>query len=187
MSDFWIETMNMENQIKPIADEVFSSDFPWYYQPISTSYKFPFMSHTVVPRHEEDEELIINSKMFLPCVNIVEEFCSHKNIALNKILRIHFNMTFSFIDNKCTDAHVDYDFNHSVLIMYFTNNNGKTILFDKVCTEGDSVFIKEQTLSVKKEITPEFGKIIAFNGRYFHAHEFCKAEDRRIVCVACFN
>ena len=36
-----------------IDSEIMGNDFPWYYQNYSTSDKFPFYSHVVIPRCED--------------------------------------------------------------------------------------------------------------------------------------
>ena len=39
-----------EEETKVIDDEILANTFPWYYQKYSTSNKFPFYSHVIVPR-----------------------------------------------------------------------------------------------------------------------------------------
>ena len=41
--------------------------------------------------------------------------------------------------------------------------------------------------SIQKEIKPSKGKVIYFNGKYFHTCRWCKEGQRRIICIFTFN
>ena len=52
---FIIEEENAisNHHLKIIQEQILGVDFPWYYQLSSTTDKFPFLSHTLMPRYDE--------------------------------------------------------------------------------------------------------------------------------------
>ena len=169
-----------------------SNEFPWYYQISSTSEKFPFFSHTLVPRYnEESNNQQINSKFFPIFEDIFLSFCLKHNIRHEKILRASLNLTVSSTKYPFTDPHVDHNIPHYNMLMYLND-----------CTGGETVIFKEKTdwtviehpvehlndsLTIEKEIIPKKGKIAVFDGEHFHVHRFCNEPERRTVCVITFT
>ena len=73
-----------------------------------------------------------------------------------------------------------------VVIVYLTSSNvSSTLVFDKVqrFNNKNDVYPAPQTFPIKKEFLPELGKIIAFNGRYYHSNITPPIGENRIVCV----
>jgi len=183
-----INTLQLNKEISPLADHVLSNNFPWYYQSLSTSETYPFFSHIVVKRYNTQcESMKINSDIFYHVVPIVDTFCKTKNISYSRILRMSFNTMGSFTDKLFTDPHVDYDFEHKVILIYFTSNNGDTIIFDKTYDGKNTILFNETKLPIKQKIIPEFGKVVCFDGLYYHANRFCNSGDRRVICVVCIQ
>jgi len=187
-----VKSMDMSHYIKPISDRVLDDGFPWYYENGSTSSRFPFMSHSVVPRYDLNKpNFFVTSDLFEPIVNLIDLFCKFQHINFKKVLRINFNMMFSFSE-KHTDPHVDYDIKHKVIILYFSDSNGDTLVFDQkfdpIRDRGGILNQNERNkLIIKERIQPKFGKMVCFDGLYHHANEFCDPSDRRIVLVACIQ
>jgi len=164
-----------------INREVLGNTFPWYLHPKPTTDKFVFMSHTLIKRHEE----AINSDIYTFFHTIFQRFLKKHKIKCKKITRASLNLTFS--DNRFiySDPHVDYPTPHSVCMMYLNNTKGNTYIFDEKFKNGPEYFPIENTkgLKVLKKIKPEQGKVIHFNGSYYHANSFCDEGKFRIVCV----
>lgn len=180
-----------QDEMYELAHVVLSNNFPWFYQSKSTSYKYPFFSHIVIPRYDSNTETgKINSEYFQEVKKILDLFCNKHGIHYEKILRVSFNLTFHIAKETNTDAHVDYKFPHKVILMYFTAGNGDTLIYDKQyvhSADSKDVIPTPFNLNVKHRITPEYGKVVCFDGSNYHANEFCSGDSRRIVCVICIQ
>jgi hypothetical protein len=179
----YIENNNFftKKEIKIINADILGNMFPWYLHPKPTTDKFIFMSHTLIKRNEDK----INSNVFDFFANIFARFTYKNNIKCKKITRASLNLTFS--DNRYiySDPHVDYKTPHFVCIMYLNNTEGSTFIFDKKFKNGPEYYPIEKikNLKILKESKPKQGKIVNFNGNYYHANSFCKEGKFRVVLV----
>lgn len=157
--------------LKELQDKILDNNFPWYYQSYSSSEKFPFFSHMLLPRYDyhNENQPEPQSNLFYKFKDILDSFCQINNIEYNRILRACINMTTNYSQNH-SDFHVDHDFSHKVIIMYLNDvDNNATLL--------------KNTNNLIKRYDSKAGKILCFNGEYEHAAEFCNEGQRRIVCV----
>jgi hypothetical protein len=167
---------------------VLGNCMPWYFDPSSTSNKFPFFNHVVMARTENEKVGRINSDLYSVMHELLIKFCRDNNLEVNNIFRMSFNTMWNYGDLKNTDPHVDVKFDHKVLVMYFTDNNGDTLIYNKKYKgDGPTTLYANKSLEVKERITPKLGKVVCFEGNNFHANEFCKPSDRRVVFVTCFD
>ena len=72
--------------------------------------------------------------------------------------------------------------------MYLNNTKGDTYIFDEPFKGGPTVFPVEniKELKVLKQIKPEQGKVIYYNGLYYHANSFCDEGKYRVLLVITF-
>jgi len=146
----------------------------------------PYFSHVVVQRPQEVNYMNENECTFLgvddkftPTVRsksyelYVEPFIKDLIISNYKSklfqfrmpLRISLNLTFPWGD-KPSIPHVDHNFPHNNMIIYFTDTGGDTII------GGDN-------------FTPKEDDIIVFNSDWFHCNMAPKS-GRRVVMVTTF-
>lgn len=186
-----LKNIKSENYLR-LKEYVLSAEFAWYYNNSSVTIieeetsdedhiNFPFLSHIVVSRprpswsksfEECNLKLIpeITSNVISLVYPFLEEIVSVNNLQVNTFLRVNLNCTFPTKGNKLSIVHVDHPFEHKVLIVYFTNSGGETIMYD----ESDRAHIH----------FPEEDDIIIFDGQS-HCNRSPK-EDRRVVLVATF-
>lgn len=176
---------------------------PFTWSPGSTTDKFPYYSHALVYRPSDDEfdvnkEPNIGSDYFYFYFNIIKKFCYKYNINFKQVIRANINSTFFFPKYEYLDPHVDFSQENIVFLMYLNDvdieddNYNSTIIFDKKIdfSKGEGPYcydldLYEEKIPIKFEIKPKFGKIICFNGSYFHANRFPKPGENRLVCVFC--
>jgi hypothetical protein len=171
-----------------LIEFVLGNCMPWYFHQCSTSNNFPFFSHTVMARTENEKVGRINSDLYDVMHEILIKFCRDHNLEVNNIFRMSFNAMWNYGELSHTDPHVDFKFDHKVLIMYFTDNNGDTLIYNKKYDgTGQTSLYGNKSLEVQERVTPKLGKAVCFDGNKFHANEFCKPSDRRVVFVTCFN
>jgi hypothetical protein len=167
-------------------------NFPWHFQTYSTSSKFPFFAHDVIPRYDKDlEEIRINSDAWPLIKDIFESFCVRHEIKVKQILRCSINLTMHCDTFPHSDPHVDHSIPHYNMLMYFnTCTRGSTIIFAERDESGEGATHSESDLdtnyTVHTEIQANRGKIVAFDGKHFHANRFCVEPERRVVCVLTF-
>lgn len=177
-----------DEEIHEIKQTILGDNFAWYYQPSSTSTKFPFFSHVLIRRYDHIKgEPEFNSYITPYILNIFKRFTDEHNIKVDKITRAALNLTFYHGKYESCDPHVDHDFPHKVFMLYLNDTSGDTLVFDKVYNGKKAVLDVTNKLSVLKRIKPELGKAVCWDGNYYHASSFCKPMQRRVVAVITFT
>lgn len=173
-----------KEELQVVNNDILNKHFPWYLHPKPTTDKFIFMSHTLIKRNDDK----INSEYFYFFFKIFERFIKNNNLECSKITRASLNLTFS--DNRFiySDPHVDYPTKHNVVIMYLNDSDGDTFIFDKQFKNKEYYPIEKiKGFKVLKKVKPQQGRIINFNGSYYHANSFCQEGKFRIVCVLTYT
>lgn len=185
-----ITKLDMSEVSESIITHVMSANFEWFYETISTSPSFPYMSHTVLTRTGE-----IKSYMFEPMQKLVNVFCRVTETPFNRILRMSFNQVVHY-SAPHTDPHIDISAPHKVLLFYPHTSDAHTLVYRKKFKENSPItciLLREmgceskQDMEVIEKIKPERGLAVCFDGAHFHANEFPKESERRVVCVVCFE
>ena len=168
--------------------------FPWYYQPISCSEKFPAMSHACIRRGEGGESAVSNSRVWDEAVKpAFFDFCNRNNLKVREVLRCALNLTFASSGQYVSgDKHVDQEQDHMVLIAYINDDcSGDTIIYDKKWSKGDpaTIYLEVDPGSdpEKLRVSPKENTAVCFDGGYYHANTFPQLGERRIVCVINFT
>lgn len=192
ISDQELVTNFEQNEIKKILNEIrFEARGP------STTKKFIYDSHALVPRPVVDEEFNSNSTINIVSpyfdffYSLVKKFCIKHKIKYSNIIRANINLTSNIFGYEYTDPHVDFSKPHYVILIYLNEISllSSTIIFNKICKFKDKNFIldvdniENKTLPIKKEIYPEFGKILAFDGKFYHSNRIPMLGENRLVCV----
>lgn len=190
------ENFLTEAEMQVIEKEILSNKFPWFYQQESTSSKFPFFSHVIVPRYnaEEGGEPTVNSEIYEFFMKILNRFRDKHYMDHTKIFRACLNTSLSETRYPHSDIHVDHHVSHKSVIIYLNDDyeGGDTLLFDRYYFDQLNVQYDLETtdlsqFNVMKRITPKKGKLVCFDGKIFHAAEWPKDNKRRVVCVITFE
>lgn len=186
-----LTTLDMSEISEELITHVMSSDFAWYHEPSSTSPAFPYMSHTVLSRAGE-----IKSYLYEPMEKLVGVFCRVTNTPFTKLHRICFNQTVHF-SAPHSDPHVDYTFPHKVLMFYPQTSDAATLVFEKKwdgAGNGKTCILlrdmqnePQKSMNLLAKIPPTRGTAVCFDGAHYHANEFSKESERRVVAVVCFE
>lgn len=185
---FYKENKNFlsKEELEIVNNIVLTNNFPWYFNPCATTDDFPFFSHVIIDRYDpKKEELKINSNMFDFFNNVLTRFISNNKIEIKQITRMSLNLTYPNCNYKSGDPHVDHDFKHKIIMFYLNKTDGDTIIYDKKFN-GKNILDKKKPLKIKKLIKPELGKIVCWDGDYYHAATYPKTNNRRVVLVSTF-
>ncbi len=142
------------DHVKRITNTVISSVFPWYYQPTTVFDKTdtPTMNHIFEDVNTPD---ISRSAFYTIPSTLLDLFSISTGYEIEKIIRIRANLVLPTNMLGTTEAHVDYDDKHHV-ILYYVND-----------VDGSTVFLNEDG-SIRQEVEPKAGRFVIFDGSIKH-------------------
>ncbi len=170
------------------------SQVVWEFSPETTSTNFPMHCHILARRPEYGDQLfntkskgtIVVSSYYYFFLSLVDKFCEKHNLKYKKVIRACLNRNTHVPGYVHGDPHVDFSLDHIVLLIYLSSSSiSSTLVFDKVQRFDDvnGCYFAPQTFPIKKAVMPDFGKIFAFNGRYYHSSMTPPIGEDRIACV----
>jgi hypothetical protein len=197
--EFIIEDNFLTDDEKNIIDEhIVKSSNIAFYKNFATSEKFPHLTHSLLLRNSS-EPCSVYFSFFL---DIFSRFVKKNNIPVKYILRATINLTFENSKYKFTDLHVDQDAPHKVFILYLNDLeeidlSSTTIIFDKTYDEIKKVYVYLdekntvenvlETWSIKHKVSAKNGRVICFDGKYYHTGCFPRSGEFRYIVVFNFS
>ena len=132
-----------------------------------------------------------NSKAFEKTHLIIDAVCNKINFNVEKIERCIGGIA-AFILNKTkkNHIHVNNRVPHLVLLYYVNDSDGDTILYDK--TIDDIPYTVDYPdeycdLNISHRVTPKKGRVLVFDGRYYHAPSSPTKSMRCIITLDLFG
>ena len=162
-----IISKDYQNKIKSILvgeTRYNDDDFPWYYIDDITSagdyenQKRGAFGHDYV--HYEEG---IESDFHFLFIDLIKNSCSKLNIKEVDVLQGRsFLQLPTIIKKEDVDTpHTDMSVQHFVMLYYVCDSDGDTIIYNEKV-------ISEKGLTVQKKVTPKQGRVVLFNGAYYH-------------------
>lgn len=164
--------------------------FAWYYAPLTAipaefgeenplGYSF---AHNAVLDGKDNSEY---AEIARTCINEALKNTSYK---LKKLYRARFGLITSVGENITHDPHIDFHFPHKTGLLYLTNTEGNTFIYDEKYDWQSSLSHMEyrnkyytENLKVLHESVPLENKLIVFPGEHYHSSSSTKNTLRRIV------
>lgn len=111
--------------------EILDKDFAWFHNPAGETHP-SFFSHIFLRRPDDERSYpsVADPDLDFPS-HLVREILHYNNIQLNCIFRMNINLTYPQSGIQTTPVHVDHDFPHQNLLIYFTNAGGKVFVGNK--------------------------------------------------------
>ena len=167
-----------------IKSTLFSNNFPWYFLPDITSKEKENQSrHGFLHLFVDDN--IENSEFYTTIRPILDNTAGKLKLILPEAIkcRSFLQLPLSLKDDTVDNAHVDMDAPHIVFLYYVIDSDGDTIIYDKKWEKGTMAMNSEETakLLIKKKITPKQGRVVVFDGRYWHTAEQPKNSKRCVI------
>jgi hypothetical protein len=188
---FFDDPVIIENVIdielqEKIKNLLLGDNFPWYFCNDITDSKNVNNQKRFGFKHNYIENKKINSNYYYNLLNLILQSCKKIKFPIKEIIN---GRSFLQLPNPNSSAdidtpHIDTEKNHIVFLYYVKSSDGDTVLFD--LTKED--IEKNENLNLNKiksfKIKPEQGKLVMFNGKYYHSAYQPKLETR---CVINFN
>jgi hypothetical protein len=158
--------VNKSTAYTSLKEHILGVDFPWYFMEPQPDSPFPLYCHTLIDRPEFGLRLPeIKSQFAELAHDVVLETCEFNNVKVNCIYRLAINATEHMSKSGVVSTtHVDHEFYHRNLLIYFTNAGGATVVED-----------------YRHE--PEVDTFLLFSGHHYHE---LPEYGRRVVLVATF-
>jgi hypothetical protein len=171
-----------------ILNLVNEEDFPLYFRPNIVSYNYSDVKQNI---HGFTHQLFENNKSVSPYFNtiypMVLSITEKTGVRFNALERMRFNFVLGNSESKIDYhmPHVDNYSPHLVAIYYVNDCDGDTVIFDQFLEvpllEKDDEMLQFNTWTVKKRIEPKMGRLVVFDGRYYHASSYTKTQPYRCV------
>ena len=133
--------------------------------------------------HDSIKQLVnnCNKKIGRKSINISDPIVGDKILEARSFIQLPLNEDFA--GTGVDTPHLDRFEPHLVFLYYVCDSDGDTIIYDyKTEKEGDVPFFED--VRELKRITPKQGRVVIFDGLYWHTAEQPKKDVR---CILNFN
>lgn len=181
------DIISLEKQEK-LKSEMLSNDFPWFYKDDVTNadlnnyHRRPGFGHVFYV----DEKQVSNyHKNIIP---IIMNSCNKLGLhGERKILqgRAFLQLPLNIPDRDKLDVpHIDLsNFKHLVVLYYVTDADGETVIYENQY-DGKGDIPRFQTLQEKQRVMPKQGRVVCFDGYYWHT---AAQPTRGVRCIINYN
>ena len=157
--------------------------FPWYFtddvtkEGDSNSQKRPAFFHGYVNCNDGEIGGSVDSVFHELFVSLVQNSClaiDKTNVSIMKG-RSFLQLPSNFKGPRADTPHVDtadgYFIDHFVMLYYVCDSDGDTILYNEQATSNNRFFKKHDKYTIQKRVTPKQGRVVLFDGSYYHTAE----------------
>lgn len=174
-----------QNYILNLINE---EDFPLYFRPniVSENYANTFTNINGFT-HLLFEHQKPKSKYFPTIYPLVLNITEKTKIKFNCLDRMRFNFVLQQTNSNLQYhmPHIDNYTPHLVAIYYVNDCDGDTFIFDQKLDipseDRDNEIIENNNWTIKTKISPKKGRLLVFDGRYYHASSYTKNSYYRCV------
>ena len=138
--------------------------FPWYYID-DISGDDPERQKRGGFTHGYVNEYGIESDYHYLFIDLIKKSCSLIKIKeVNAILgRSFFQLPTNIKREDVDTPHTDIPVDHFVMLYYVCDSDGDTIIYNEQ--------VKSDSYTIQKRITPKQGRVVLFDGSYYHTAE----------------
>ena len=145
-------------------------EFPWYFTQDVTSHKDKNSQkrsaffHSYVKSGDDTMGTVdsVFHNLFVPLLDSVCSKIDKQNITIIKG-RSFLQLPINFRGEREDSPHVDIFDDHFVILYYVCDSDGDTIIYNEQ--------VKSDNYTVQKRITPKQGRVVLFDGSYYHTAE----------------
>ena len=166
--------LEYQEKIKSIllGDETFEGYyFPWYFtqdvtkQKDKNSQKRSAFFHGYVVNNDDETMGTIDSVFHYLFVPLIDNVCNKIGKQDVTIItgRSFLQLSINFKGEREDSPHIDIVDDHFVMLYYVCGSDGDTIIYNEQ--------EKSDSYTVQKRITPKQGRVVLFDGSYYHTAE----------------
>ena len=175
-------------QQEEIKHTMLGVHFPWFYVGDVTAGNIKSSTQSERPgfTHLFSNNKMQNSDFFPMITQIAANSCKKIEFDFKDIVksRSFLQLSLGLKDDSIDDAHIDYPERHLVVLYYVLDSDGDTIIYNRKYKNGDSTGLSPISLSIKERVVPKQGRVVVFDGAYFHTSQQPKNNTR---CIINFN
>ena len=151
-------------------------EFPWYYtkdvtkSDLNKSQKRPAFTHGYVKLSG-----IVISEFHDIFLNLIKVCCHRLQMTEVDVIqgRSFLQLPLTTKKGKVDTPHIDTDDKHFVMLYYVCDSDGDTIIYN----ERE----KSESYTIKKRVTPKQGRVVLFDGGFYHTAEQPNKDKRCII------
>lgn len=119
-------------------------------------------------------------------------FCDRAKLPFSNLIRVRLGMfPTNALDVPSHNPHVDFYEPHMVALYYVNDSDGDTVLFrettEDVSLQQSARHANEGRFTELERIPPRKGKMVAFDGRHYHASMHPRTHPSRVVITFNFR
>jgi hypothetical protein len=172
-----------------VESELGSAQMLWNYQAESAfsggdfARSYGGFSHMAYLADNEQPSVSPLSSLLLPILFI---FCEKAKLEYSALLRIRVGL-FTRTPGEAShhNPHVDFSQPHRTAVYYVNDSDGDTVIFNEsiaeVAVEQSAARARGRGFSLAGTVPPKKGKMIAFDGSYYHASSYPTESAKRIA------
>jgi len=136
----------------------------------------------------------LNDQIYEKVKLLIKKSCDRINFEIEKVDRCYVGvhaLISNLQESELINAiHVNKDIPHLVMLYYVNDSDGDTILYDKtfydIPSDIDNPELKYD-LKITHKISPKRGRVLFFDGKFFHAASTPTKNIRSIITVDLFG
>ena len=121
----------------------------------------------------------IDSDFHYLFIDLIKKSCSKLKIKEVDVLqgRSFFQLPSNIKKEDVDTPHTDMSVQHFVMLYYVCDSDGDTIIYNEKT-------ISEKGLTVQKKVTPKQGRVVLFDGAYYHT---AQQPNNNIRCIVNYD
>jgi hypothetical protein len=181
-----IDNFLPKDKFARLYNEVMEQPFPWYY---TSRVSLPKGTHdfedgTAIETAGWYHTLYDTDIGTSGCYNLFQDFFieleNHFGFTFEQLLRARLSLKtpkVGFTEDNYNLPHIDYNFNHLVLLYYINDSDGDTRFFNEFFKE----FPGPINFTVQQTIRPMANRLVVFDGLQYHTASNPIESDRRVI------
>tara|TARA_R100001129_G_scaffold156020_1_gene119135 strand:+ start:52 stop:648 length:597 start_codon:yes stop_codon:yes gene_type:complete len=155
-------------------------DFPWYYiDDVTAAGDYENQKRGAFVHDYADYEQGVTSDFHYLFIDLIKKSCSKLKIKEVDVLqgRSFLQLPTNIKREDVDSPHTDMIYKHFVMLYYVCDSDGDTIIYNEKV-------ISEKGLTVQKKVTPKQGRVVLFDGAYYHT---AQQPNNNIRCIVNYD
>jgi len=162
-----------------------NTEFPWYFIRDITNVNFNKQSR---PGFKHIFQKEYKPRVNASIINLIVKNTAKKIKLKNYFLQearsfLQLPLNEKFIGNDIDTPHLDQTNNHLVFLYYVNDSDGDTVIYNYKSKSATDIPFFEDIKELKR-VTPKQGRVVIFDGMYWHTAQQPK---NNIRCIINFN